>query len=830
MMKQNFLHKVLPHIIAVAIFLIVAVIFCKPTLEGKVLQQEDVSQWKAMAQNQLTEKEKTGSISLWSNGMFSGMPGFLIIGNNNNYVGYYFSEVLSLFLPKPIKFFFLACVCFYFLAITLRGKPWVGVITALGYAYATYNPVIVVAGHDTKMLSIAMLPGFIAALIWIYEKKYIVGATLLAFFTAAFVTQNHYQIVYYGVITAFIMTMAYAIQWIKAKDFKHLLLAGGITLLSAGIGILSNAVVLFTNYDYSKATIRGGSALADDNSNIGKDGLSKSYALDYSLAKAEPASLLVPNIYGGSVASIDAYKPDGKTIETLQSMPQELAQQLGGYARAYWGEGNNSGPAYAGAIIVFLALIGFASTTSKHRIWILVTAALTIMMSWGSNFESFSTFLLNHLPMYNKFRAPGMILVVPTLLLGMMAVIGLNAITEWTDSTTAYQKFKKGLYTTLGVFAFLGILYFMLDYKGAAEIDLLKQVQSIQDAQQKASLEPYINSFVNSLAEDRKAIFLSSLFRSFFFILIAAAAIGLYIKKQIRTSLLLIILGIFSLIDLLNVDSKYLNSEKFFAKEDEEQDFAPRAVDQQILQDTSHYRVLDLSQGIGAALTYGAKPTSLFHENIGGYHPAKLSIYQDLIEKQLSNFPNCMPVLNMLNTKYIIFGNDNQLQVQVNPQALGNAWFVKGIQWTNSPKEVMNALTNLNTKDSVVMEASIQQHLPQTFSFDSAATITLRQRQNDYISYTSTASQNQLAVFSEIFYDKGWNAYIDGKPAPIYKANYVLRSIMVPAGNHQIEFKFEPKSYYTGRTITNICSILMLFMLVLTGYMVWKQKKLNEAS
>lgn len=299
-MKNFDWKKLLPHVYAIVIFLLVAFFYCKPALTGKVLQQSDITQWKGMSHDIYKFKEATGEAPLWTNSMFSGMPGYLIAGKTNNYVPYYFAEALSLFLGKPFQFFFLACVCFYFLSQVLRTNTWVGVVGALAYAYATYNPIIVSVGHDTKMMSIALLPGFIGALLLTYEKKYWWGAACTAFFTGALVSQNHYQVIYYGIIIAFIMTIAYAITWVKNKDFKHLGLAAGITVVTGLVGVLSNAVVIFPNYEYTQETIRGGSELANSTSNVGKEGLSKNYAFDYSMYKSEPFVMMVPGMYGGA--------------------------------------------------------------------------------------------------------------------------------------------------------------------------------------------------------------------------------------------------------------------------------------------------------------------------------------------------------------------------------------------------------------------------------------------------------------------------------------------------------------------------------------------------
>ena len=823
-MKNFDWKKLKPHAIAVAIFLVVTLFYCKPALQGKVLQQSDITQWTAMAKDQYNYMDKhNGDVPLWSNGMFSGMPGYLIVGKSNSHVGYYFSQALSLFLPKPFQFFFLACICFYFLALSMGARSWVGIIGALCYAYATYNPIIVAVGHDTKMLTIALLPGFLASLIWVYEKKYWTGAALVALFTASLISQNHYQVVYYGILAAFFMTIAYAIHWIMNKEWKHLLVAGCVTVLAALTGIMTNAVVIFPNYEYTKETIRGGSELADKTSKIGKDGLSQSYAFSYSMYKTEPLVMMFPRMYGGESGYREIEEDKSKAIaafrdgqQAAQTAPQELVQKLQYSVTTYWGGiGGTSGPPYAGAIICFLALVGFAVLDGKHKWWILAACVLTFMMSWGGFFEGFNGFLLNHLPMYNKFRAPSMIIIVPTLLLGMMATLTLERIAEAEQTEAFLNKYKKGLMIAGGVFVLALLLYFTMDYKTAGDIELSKQISSLQDA----NAQSWMRSIMNGLVSDRQGLFFSDILRSLFFAAVAAAALWFYIKKKLPLNVMLAVVGIFAFIDVMAIDVTYLNGDNYKDKEESDNAFAPRPVDTEILKDQGYYRVLDLSSGdIGSVFNQGAMPTSYFHKSIGGYHPAKLSIYQDLIEKQLYNFPNCMPVINMLNTKYIITGQDKNMRAMPNPNALGAAWFVKHVNVVESPQQVMNALTTLNTKDTAVAEKGFTDLVKGNFTTDSAAKIELVKNDNDITTYKTSASSAQFAVFSEVYYDKGWNAYLDGNKVPYAKVNYVLRGMPVPAGNHEIVFKFEPRSHALGWTITNIAGLLTL---LLVGVSVW---------
>lgn len=820
-MKMNW-KKIIPHVLAIVIFLIIVLIYCKPAIEGKVLQQSDITQWKAMSKDIYNVKEATGEVPLWTNSMFSGMPGYLIAGKTNNIIPYYFTEALSLFLPKPFQFFFLACICFYILSQCLRVNTWVGVIGSLAYAYATYNPVIVAAGHDTKMLSIALLPGFIGSLILIYEKRYWLGAGLTAMFTGALISQNHYQIVYYGIIAAFFMSIAFGIRWIMQKEFKHLFTAFSFTIVAGLIGVLSNAVVIFPNYEYTKETIRGGSELADKTSKIGKDGLSKDYAFSYSMYMSEPFVMLVPKMFGGSSDQMEIENEKSKAVEALQAMPQELSQQIQSNLRFYWGGiGGTSGPPYAGAIICFLAIIGFIILDNKHKWWIAVTMALTIVMSWGGYFEGVNTWLLNHLPMYNKFRAPSMIIVVPTFLLCLMAILSLQKLVfETEDKAQLFNYLKKGLFVTAAIFIVLIFMYFTFDYQTNEDKEIVKQLAQLKNEQ----ITQYVKSFLTGLKEDRMHLFFNSILRSLFFITISLGALWLYQRKFLKPMFALAIIGSFSFIDVMAVDITYLNSDNYKDKEENEAVFNPSKVDLQIMQDKSSYRVLDVTQGIQTSFNHGAL-TSYFHKSIGGYHPAKLSIYQDLIEKQLYNFPNCQPVLNMLNCKYIIYGNPQQPQVQINNTALGDAWFVKAVKTTNSAKEEMDDLTNLHVADTVLVNKSFSNIIKNNFQFDSSANIKCVSNKNDIVTYKSSSKTEMPAVFSEIYYSKGWNAYLNGKKVDYAKVNYVLRGLMIPAGDNTIEFKFEPASHALGWKFTNIASLLMLVLLAAGVWFNYKKKE-----
>lgn len=826
-MQKSRLSRLLPHLIAIGVFLLIAVIYCKPVFEHKVLQQADVTQWKAMAQNSFKYKETHHTFPLWSQGMFSGMPGYQIavdagVFSPQNYA----KDILTLWLPKLPAFFFLACVCFYFLSQVLRVNPYIGIIGALAFAYATYNPVALVAGHDTKMTALSLLPAFIGSILLIYEKKYLTGVALTALSSNLFIAANHPQIVYYGLIILGFMSVAYAIRWIKEKDFRHLLISGALALAGGLVGIGGNAVATLTTIDYAPASNRGGSALATTGGITTKDGLSEGYAFSYSMYRTEPFVLLVPKIFGGGGDGSDIIDKS-KAVEALQTMPPQLGQALQNNLLFYWGgvdDRGTGGPPYAGAVICLLAFIAFFVLDNKHKWWILATSVLCIMMSWGGYFPEFNGFLLKHLPGYNKFRAPSVIMVVPNFLLCVMAILGIQQLLTLapTDREVFWKKCKKGLIFTGGVFVILLLLYFSYDYTNNFDRDLVKRAAGSQP-----QVLEYVNSFLSALREDRRGLFFGSMVRSFLFVAGAAAFIILAIRGKLKRWLAIGLVGALAFIDLMGMDVQYLGYDRYKDEEEAQTDFTPTPADQAILQDKSWYRVLDLRQGLGTTLTYGA-PTAYFHHSIGGYHPAKLSIYNDLIDNQLSKFPDCMPVVNMLNTKYIIqptaTGRDSVL---INPDALGPAWFVKAVRYESTPKAVMDALTGLNTKDTAILFSGQSTIGPSDFSTAANDTISLQKADNDEMIYQSQTSRPRFTVFSEVYYDRGWHAYIDEKEHPIIRTNYVLRGLLVPEGRHTIRFEFHPASFYTGQTIQIISAIVLLLLLMAAGFVESKNSKKN---
>src|SRR3984957_20470664 len=808
--SKDLFRRGLPHLIAITVFLVVAVLYCRPIFDNKVLEQEDVMQWQGMAHNSFQYKESHGHFPLWSNGMFSGMPAFQIAMDSQSIsIPNLFYGVLTLWLKKPASFFFLACLCFYFLTATLRVDPYIGIIGSLAYAYATYNAIIVAVGHDTKMQSIALMPGVIAALILICEKKYWLGILLTTGFTAMMVSFNHMQIVYYTMIIAGGLLLGYGIPWIRRKKGRRLFRVVALAVGAAIIGILSNAVSLLTTFDSSKETIRGGSELADAQSSYTKNGLSEQAAFDFSMYPLEPFVMFVPDIYGGST-ELKLPPERSKAVQAMEKMPPSAVSLVGDNGpRYYWGGVGEffSGPPYVGAIIILLAIIGFFILDNRHKWWILGVSVLTIAMSWGGYFQPFNGFLLKWLPMYNKFRAPSMILVVPTFLFCMMAVLTLQKILVTEDKTAVWRRFGWGLLAMTGIFLVLAGLYFHFGYSSDYEKDLLLKAAARGQAAGQS-----MTAFVSGLRADRQQLFGGSILRSLILVSAAVLAIALYLRKVLHPAIMLGVIGVLSFADVLSMDLNYLSNDNYKGSEEYQQNFAATNADREIMADKGYFRVFDLRDSMSNALTYGAM-TAYFHNSIGGYHAARLSIYEDLINRQLFNFPNCAPVINMLNTKYIIQpASDGGDTVVRNKGSLGPVWFVSGVRFEPTATGGMNALSLFHPKDTAILFSQDSAKVVYDVTKDTTGFIQLIKNDNDEITYRCESPHRRFAVFSEVYYKRGWRAWIDDKEVPIVRTNYVLRGLSVNSGRHVIRFLFRPLSYYLGRQIQWMASIIFLLM------------------
>lgn len=764
----------------------------------------------------------------------------------------------------------------YFLLLVLKNRPWTAIIGALAFAFCSYTPIALTAGHDTKMFTLAYVPATLAAMLLIFNKKYLWGFTLTALFTAMQLGMNHQQINFYFFIIAAIMTVAYLISWVKQKELVHAGKAMGLLIIAAVIGLGVNVLNLWVNADYTKSSKRGGMLVMDkkDSKNdiITKDsrttGLQKDYAFQWSYGKTESFSLMFPGImgYGSYYASKDGDQHIFPKLTDKSNLYKQLTESLnvpeaqaenftlGASQQIYWGDQPfTNGPVYLGAIICFLGILGLFLLDGKHKWWILIATALGILMAMGKNLPGFNYFLFDHLPLYNKFRVPTMTLVIPQILIPILAALTLDHIVTHQQDNETWKKLKMGTIATLSIFVIVTGIYFTSDFSAenrSRTKAINEMVQSKGTPEQMQAKYNTINNnpameglrdnrfyeeqvlnngmdeatakaIVSALRKDRAAFLLKDILISLAYVLVALVFVVLYLKKKITTVILVTGITLAAFIDLFSFGSNYLNSISFGSKAElEETPFPISKADSQILQDKDpNYRVYDMSKSD----PFQQSQTSYYHKTIGGYSPAKLGIYDDLITYQLSGTPN-PAVLNMLNTKYIIQQGQKQgEEIAIpNPGALGNCWFVKGVTYVDDAIAEMKALSNFNPGDTAIVDKMYQTKIGNFTAPDSNAYIKQTAFDNDAVKYESNTVAPQLAVFSEVYY-KDWNAYVDGKKVDIFKVNYVLRALMVPAGKHNIEFKLEPHAYITGAKVNRF--FIWILLALLAGTIIWEAKK-----
>lgn len=818
-MNSGLFKKLLPHIIAIAVFLVITVIFCKPALQGNVLSQHDIIGWKGMSQNSFEYKEKHGHFPLWNPNLFGGMPNYQVAMEGKSVLPDIIS-IMSLGLPKPMNFFFFACVCFYILCVSFRLNPVISIFGSLAFAFSTYNAIIVGVGHESKMLAIACMPLLLAGMIFTYEKKYWLGIAVATLGAYLEIAVNHPQINFYFLLIALAVTISYLVTWIKNKEWKHAAIAISIVIGAALVGVAGSALSLLTSYEYSKATMRGGKNIAIEGNKVEaakSTGLDTSYAFQYSLGKAETAVILMPEAFGGS--SQKTLGENSKVIEKLTDKGVDAGQatQVAARLPKYWGGidgAGTSGPPYLGAIVCILALIGFIIYKHPLRWALLAVTVLGILMAWGKYLPGFNTFLFTHVPLLNKFRAPSMTMVITGLTIPVMAVLNLQYILFRENSKEQLKAdFKKILYGVGGLFVLLLLLYIMQDYSSSIDNYILAQYAD------KNGNDDLARAIISGMKADRKDMFFGQLLRALGFAALVVGLLFLYMKNYIKPIVLTISLALVSTIELLAVDKDYFSEENFVSKDElATQSFTPSPIDQQILQDKDpNFRVFNM-----AGNPYNEATTSYFHKSIGGYHPAKLRIYQDIIDRYLSGQMN-ENVLNMLNTKYVIVNNpqNNQPQLMPNPNAYGSCWLVKAVKIVEDPVQEIQAIGSTNLKDTAVVQKEFSKAVipPQ---WDSSASIQLTRFDNDAMEYTFKGSSPQFAVFSEVYYPYGWNAYIDGKKVDYCKTNYVLRGLSIPAGQHNVKFIFEPATYKQGVTVAYIASFIILIVFVGGLFMHWR--------
>ncbi len=806
------------HLLSVVIIVAVNVIYFYPQLEGKKLKQGDIISSVGQTAEFEHYKEKTGKLYLWTNGHFSGLPRLLGAPAKNNLITPLY-KVFRLGFKEPIGLFIAMMLMAYFMFVILGVNPWLGLILSIGLGLTTGNLQLWSAGHNSKIRTLAFTPLIIAGVLLLFEKhKYWLGALVLTIGLTLSIWARHPQMTYYLFVVFVIYGVIKLIEAIKINDLKSFLMPVLISVVCAILAVGASASKLWSLYDYNQSSMRGKPVLTTEKvknteatSSSEVKGLDWNYAMQWSNNLVDLLSSYIPGFAGGG---------SGEKVSTNSETYRAYRIQR---APLYWGGlPFTEGPMYFGAVLVFLFVFGMFYLQGNLKVWLGIAVILTALMSMGKHFEFFNKLLFDYLPMYNNFRTPQSILSVTVFLIPVLGAVAVNKVIEArsklrrkkkTKKLVIPEEFKKSLYWSTGICAGFALLMAILGPS-------LFSFESAGDARMAANgmdLSPIIS--------DRKSLLQRDAFRTFILVMGAAAALWFFLKKSISKAVLLGILGLLVVFDIWTVGQRYLEHSDFVTVREYEDVFTPRPVDEQILamEDAREdYRVLDATIN-----TFNSTSTSVFHNTIGGYHPAKLQRYQDIIERYIST--NNMQVLNMLNTKYfIVNGNNGQPTVQSNPGALGHAWFVDHIRKVGTPNEEISALGEINTaQEAVVLDSEFGNYIGDFDpNLDPSASITLTDYEPDHLTYQAKTSTDQLAVFSEIWYgpNRGWQAYLNGEPVEHIRTNYILRAMKIPSGEHKIEFIFKPKSYYLGEKISLVFSLIIIVGLIFTLYRWYKDE------
>jgi hypothetical protein len=786
------LKPLLPHFAVMLAFIGLSLIYLQPLLEGKELMQSDIIQFKGMSKEIVDFREVSGEEPLWTGSMFSGMPAYQISVLYPNNWSKTIINWFNIGLPRPANYLFLLMAGSYFLFITL-GMGWrYAVVGAFGIAFASYSVIIIEAGHNSKVHAMAFMAPVLGSILLAYRGKYLLGAALTALFLSLQIATNHLQITYYLLMIVLLLGLVKLMEAAKQGQLPHFAKATGMLVVGAVIAIGPNISALWTTADYGAETMRGKSELSTQQESTG---LEKEYATRWSYGVGETFTILIPNFMGGaSSASLDE---KSNVYEALidNRIPREQARRVIENMPLYFGtQPFTSGPVYLGAILCFLAVLGLLVFRGMDRWWLLAAFILSIVLSWGHNFALFTDFFFDHVPGYNKFRAVSMTLVIAQVVVPILAVFGLKAFLEEDNKTVKINK----LYIASGVVGGLCLIFALMP-------TMFHDFASENDGQLVQA--GYPEWLVDALLDDRQSLFRADAFRSFVLIAVSAGLLWLSAFGKMKANLAVSAIAVLVLGDLWQVDKRYLKNDDFVSSRQNKAMFTPTEADLQILSDPDpNYRVMNLTVS-----TFNDASTSYHHKSIGGYHGAKLKRYQELIDSCISR--NNMEVLNMLNTKYLITRSEQGPRVQRNPMALGNAWFVDEVSLVPNADAELAALSRLgfSARQTAIIDQRFADELANPIIVpDSAAVITFDEYRPNYLKYSYTAEKPRLAVFSEIYFANGWNAYVDGEPFPHFRANYVLRAMSLPAGDHIVEFKFEPKVYATGEQYSLAGSVLLL--------------------
>ena len=825
---MNAIKRIIPDIVAIVVFAIISFAYFYPAVtEGRILSQHDSVAGIGAGQEGKEYLERTGERTRWTNSIFGGMPTYQMAPSYDSTDWLKGIENLyHLYLPTYVWYVFVMLLGFYILLRAFNFKVWMAGLGAIVWAFSSYFFIIIAAGHIWKFITLAYIPPTIAGMVLCYRGKLLLGGLVTALFVALQISSNHVQISYYFLFVMLFMAIAYGVQAFRENALASYGKRTGVLVLAGLLGVCINLSNLYHTYEYSKESMRGKSELVKENaSNQTSSGLERDYITQWSYGIGETFSLLVPNVKGGASVPLAANE---KAMEKANPMYGSIYSQLG----QYWGEQpGTSGPVYVGAFVVFLFILGLFVVKGPMKWALLAATILSILLSWGKNFMGFTDFFIDYVPMYNKFRAVSSILVIAEFTIPLLAMLALK---EVVSHPQLLQERRKDFWISFGLTGGLALLFavlpkvFFSSYVSTMEMNALQSIPANQLVPLLANLE-----------EVRMSLFTSDAWRSFFIILIGAGLVWAYGMGKLKQTALIGALAVLCLVDMWDVNKRYLYDDQFVDKQVQTQGFQQSETDKMILADEAlDYRVLNL-----ASNTFNENNTAYWHKSIGGYHAAKLRRYQEMIEEHISGEMNGLfqsvadaggemeqldpaefPVLNMLNTRYFIFPLQGGQTVPLkNPFALGNAWFVNEVEYVNNANEEIAAIHGLDPIQKAIVDKKFEAQV-KPMPADSTATISLLAYEPNYLKYEVNTEKGGTVVFSEIYYP-GWQSTIDGEEAPHGRANYILRAMNVPAGKHVVEFKFDPTSLHVTENIAFISLGLLALLAIITIIMKFKKNK-----
>lgn len=799
---MNFKNK-LPYVVAIVLFVIASLLYFHPVLSGKKIKQSDITQFKGMSKEIVDYREATGEEPYWLGNAFSGMPAYQVSAYYPNDFVRYIDKCLR-FLPRPADYLFLYFAGFFFLLTALKVDWKLAVLGSLSFGFSTYLIIIFGAGHNAKAHAIAYMPFVLAGVLYVFQRKYLIGFVVTAIAMALEIYANHPQMTYY---LGFCLLILGIVQLVEAYKTKVLSIFGkqvAILLVAMCIGLAVNAPRLLAMKEYADYSTRGKSELTinpDGSKKEKSSGLDKAYITEYSYGIWETFNLFIPGFKGGG--TVEKLGENSAFYQVLEERAgKKVAKENAAQVLTYWGtQPIVEAPAYIGAIVFFLFFLGVFLVKGRMKYWLVATTIFVVILSWGKNFYVITNLFIDYVPLYNKFRAVSSIQVIAELCIPLLGVIALrDFFSSKIVSEEKEEALKKAFYVTGGI-----AVFFVL-FGGS-----LFAFEGIRDGQYAQLPE-----LVEALIADRKSMLFKDSVRSLVLVLLSGGLLWFFIKNKIKQTPVIIALGVLILFDLISVDIKYVNKDDFTASRKVLKPFTATKADVQILKDKSHYRVANYTTNL---MQDGR--TSYFHKSIGGYHAAKMKRYQELFEYHIAKEPMNIEVLNMLNAKYFIVGEND---VQENPAINGNAWFVEKLYSVSSADEEIQALSSINTKTEAIFKKGLDhENINLSIEKDSTATILLEKYIINELVYKSESVKDQFAVFSEIYYKEGWKSYVDGKETPHYRVNYVLRGMEVPGGKHTITFKFEPSVIQQGKVIS-LCSYALL-LLIPIGWFYFEKKK-----